>query len=135
METRTVQCSYQDLKNKIRKYICTIFNTFSKDVGIFCWFIWLQKVNLFKNSFFFNNDKLNSELEVQFSLVALTLRWVLYIRKALMTGLLIFPGVKPTWLYCGMLRLLTLIEKNLFKTLAVSSSVFMILSPQNFHTK
>ena len=99
-------------KTKSANISAPSLHTFSKDVGIFCWFIWLQKVNLFKNSFFFNNDKLNSELEVQFSLVALTLRWVLYIRKALMTGLLIFPGVEPTKLYCGMLRLLTLIEKN-----------------------
>ena len=48
---------------------------------------------------------------------------------ALMTGSLILSDVRSIWLNCGMLRLVTTLEKNSFKTLTVSSLLLIILSP------
>ena len=48
----------------------------------------------FRISTFSTNEKLQLDLEVQFSLIAIILGWVLYFTIALMTGSLIFPGVQ-----------------------------------------
>ena len=53
----------------------------------------------------------------------------IYFTMTLMTESLIFSDVGSIWLNCGMLRLVTTLQKNSFKTLAVSFSFFMILSP------
>ena len=83
----------------------------------------------FTMSTFSTNKKLKLDLEVQFSLMAITLGCALYFTIALMTGSLIFSDVRSIWLNCGMLRLVTILAKNSFKTLAVSLSLLMILSP------
>ena len=51
------------------------------------------------------------------------------LKIGLKTGPKSFSNVEPRWVNCGILRLFTILEKNLFKTMAVSLSVFMILSP------
>ena len=83
----------------------------------------------FRISTFSTNEKLKLDLEIQFSLIAVALGWALYFTIALMTGSLIFSDVRSIWLNCGMLRLVTILAKNSFKTLAVSLSLLMILSP------
>ena len=83
----------------------------------------------FRISTFSTNEKLKLDLEIQFSLIAVALGWALYFTIALMTGSLIFSDVRSIWLNCGMLRLVTILAKNSFKTLAVSLSPLMILSP------
>ena len=59
------------------------------------------------------------------------LRWLLlalHFTIALMTDSLIFSDVRSIWSNCGMLKLVTILEKNSFKTLAVSLSLFLSLS-------
>ena len=48
---------------------------------------------------------------------------------ALMTGSLIFSDVRSIWLNCRMFRLITTLEKNVFKTLALSLSLLITWSP------
>ena len=83
----------------------------------------------FRKSTFSTNEKLKLDLQVQFYLMAIILGWALYFTMALMTESLIFSDVRSIWLNCGMLRLVTTLEKDSFKTLAFSLSLLMILLP------
>ena len=83
----------------------------------------------FKISTFPTNEKLKLDLEVQFSLIVITLRWALYFTIALMTGSPIFSDVRSILLNCGMFSLVTTLGKNSFKTSAVSLSLLILLLP------
>ena len=54
------------------------------------------------------------------------LGWVLYL-TILITGSLMEADIGSCSLYCGIFRFLMIVEKKLFKTLAVSLSFFIIL--------
>ena len=101
-------------------------------VGITVSYVALFDCNIlfsFRISAFSTNEKLKLDLEVQFSLLAIILGWALCLTIALMNGSLIFSDIRSMWLNCGMLRLVTTLEKNSFKTLAVSLYLLTILSP------
>ena len=52
-----------------------------------------------KEASFSIDGKLKCDLEPQFSLIVITLRWVLYLTIALMAGPLICRNVESSWLY------------------------------------
>ena len=70
----------------------------------------------FRISTFSTNEKLKLDLEVQFSLMAIILVCTLYFTMALMTGSLKFSDVRSIWLNYRMLRLVTILARNSFKT-------------------
>ena len=55
------------------------------------------------------------------------LGWALYLIIALITGSLMEADIGSCSLYCGIFRFWIIVEKKLFKTLAVSLSFFKIL--------
>ena len=67
------------------------------------------------------NEKLKRVLELQFYLIAIMLGWALYLTIALITGPLMEADIGSCSLYCGIFRFWIIVEKKLFKTLAVSS--------------
>ena len=81
----------------------------------------------FKISSLSTNEKLKRVLELQFSLIAVMLGWTLYLTIAPITGSLMEAYIGSSSLYCGIFRFWIIVEKKLFKTLAVSLSFFKIL--------
>ena len=73
------------------------------------------------------NKKLKDVLELKNSLIAIMLGWALYLTIELTTGSLMEEDIGSCSLNCGIFRFWIIVEKKLFKTLAVSLSFFKIL--------
>ena len=97
-------------------------------MSVFCVALFAFKFFIsFKISSLSTNEKLKRVLELQFSLTAIMQGWTLYLTTALITGSLMEADIGSCSLYCGIFRFWIIVEKKLFKTLAVSLSFFKIL--------
>ena len=97
-------------------------------MSVFCVALFTFKFFIsFKISSLSTNEKLKRVLELQFSLIAVMLGWTLYLTIAPITGSLMEAYIGSSSLYCGIFRFWIIVEKKLFKTLAVSLSFFKIL--------
>ena len=94
-------------------------------MSVFCVALFAFKFFIsFKISSLSTNEKLKGLLKLQFSLIAMMLGWTLYLTIALITESLIEADIRSCSLCCGIFRFLIIVEKKLFKTLAVSLSFF-----------
>ena len=108
---------------------------FSRNFGIFCCFIWFQHFNLFENIYFFKKWEIKIRFRSTVFFITIILGWALYFTIALMTGSLIFSDGWSVLLSCGILRLVTTLEKNSLKMLVVSLSLldnFITLNSRYF---
>ena len=73
-------------------------------------------------------ENLNMLFSLKIFSIAFILGWSLYFRIDFRTGSLISLEIESDTGYSGILRLLMMVEKKVFKALAVLVSVLMILS-------
>ena len=96
-------------------------------ISVFCVALFAFKFFIsFKVSSLSTNEKLKHVVELQFFLIAVMLGWVLYL-TVLITWSLMEADIGSCSFYCGIFRFFMIVEKKLFKTLAVFLSFFKIL--------
>ena len=120
---------FKTCKKGVSKYIRIFFDNFCRNIGISWYALEVSNFKIYlriSSLFIFENDSLGCLLHT--SPIASMLGWFLYLTTHFKTESLILLLRDPQLKHSAILRLLKMLEKEVFKTLAVLKSPIIISS-------